>query len=185
MAHTGNIDGFIPSLVSRCNDLKAMATEIERKFLVRNDEWRTYASSGIRTRQGYLSSAKSVSIRVRVAGDRAFLNIKSATLGVSRSEYEYSIPLADAEQLLERFCVRPLIEKTRYLVRHGTHTWEVDVFEGENAGLVVAEIELAHADEPFERPRWAGEEVSDDPRYYNVSLVTFPYKDWKVPAKRI
>ena len=156
-----------------------MGIEIERKFLLRNEDWRTLASHGTPYRQGYLSDAKLVSVRVRVAGDRGFLNIKSVTLNVRRAEYEYSIPLKDAAELLDQFCARPLIEKTRYRVPYDDHVWEVDVFEGENAGLVVAEIELTHADEPFHQPPWLGAEVSADPRYYNVSLVTHPYKDWK------
>lgn len=155
-----------------------MATEIERKFLVRDDSWRTHASVGTPYRQGYLSSATTCSIRVRVAGDKGFLNIKSATLGARRTEYEYEIPLQDANELLVQLCTHPLIEKVRYLVQHADHTWEVDVFEGENAGLVIAEIELEHEQESFELPQWAGEEVTGDPRYYNVSLVARPYRDW-------
>lgn len=161
-----------------------MGTEIERKFLLRNDDWRKLASHSTQYRQGYLSDAKSVSVRVRIAGDKGFLNIKSVTLEVSRSEYEYPIPLRDACELLEQFCEKPLIEKTRHFVPYGGHVWEVDVFDGENAGLVVAEIELSYADEPFQRPPWIGEEVSADPRYYNVSLVMHPYKDWKSPRQR-
>jgi adenylate cyclase len=157
-----------------------MGTEIERKFLLQNDDWRVLASHRAPYRQGYLSDAKSVSVRVRIAGNQGFLNIKSVTLQVTRAEYEYVIPLEDAAELLDRFCARPLIKKTRYLVPYGDHVWEVDVFEGENAGLVVAEIELTHADEPFQKPPWIGAEVTADPRYYNVSLVTHPYKDWKL-----
>ncbi len=161
-----------------------MATEIERKFLLRNHEWRELASRSTICRQGYLSDSKSVSVRVRIAGDQGSLNIKSVTLGVSRAEYEYPIPLADAAELLDRFCARPLIEKTRYLVPYGDHVWEVDVFAGVNAGLVVAEIELSRADEPFQKPPWIGAEVSADSRYYNVSLVAHPYKDWKSSTLR-
>jgi adenylate cyclase len=156
----------------------AMATEIERKFLVKDDSWREDAEPGVRYRQGYLSSAKSCSIRVRVAGERGYLNIKSATLGVTRTEHEYPIPLSDAEEMLVDLCEGPLIEKTRYRVPHKGHIWEVDVFGGDNEGLVVAEIELDHPDESFELPAWAGEEVSHDPRYYNVCLVEHPYKHW-------
>ncbi|VAX03338.1 FIG01182465: hypothetical protein [hydrothermal vent metagenome] len=155
-----------------------MATEIERKFLLLNDSWRRDADAGISMRQGYLVGAKRASVRVRVSGEHAHLNIKSATLGVERQEYEYGIPLADAEELLDTLCERPLIEKTRYHVRHGKHTWEIDVFSGDNAGLVVAEIELDSADENFARADWLGEEVSHDKRYYNVCLVTHPYKNW-------
>lgn len=155
-----------------------MGTEIERKFLVRDDSWRALAQPGCRYRQGYLTTDTPSSVRVRVAGDRGYLNIKSATLGVTRTEFEYAIPLQDAEEMLEHLCARPLIEKTRYIVEHAGHAWEIDVFEGENAGLVVAEIELQSQDEAFETPAWAGEEVSHDPRYYNVSLVRHPFKDW-------
>jgi len=155
-----------------------MATEIERKFLLKDDGWRAAADHGVVMRQGYLLGSERASVRVRIAGARANLNIKSATLGVTRQEYEYPIPLDDAHEMLDTLCQTPLIEKTRYHVRHGEHTWEVDVFAGDNAGLVVAEIELGHVDETFERPPWLGEEVSDDPRYYNVCLVRHPYRDW-------
>ncbi len=155
-----------------------MAIEIERKFLVRNDSWRVRAQPGQRYRQGYLTTEAQSSVRVRIAGEQGYLNIKSATLGVTRMEFEYRIPRQDAEEILDRLCVQPLIEKTRYIVEHAGHTWEIDVFEGDNAGLVVAEIELHSQDEAFELPDWAGEEVSHDPRYYNVSLVIHPFKDW-------
>lgn len=155
-----------------------MATEIEHKFTVVNDTWKENVKSQSYYKQGYLSSDKSCSIRVRISGDKAYLNIKSATLGVQRREYEYAIPTDDAEEMLEQLCEGPLIEKTRYFVDYAGKTWEVDVFEGDNKGLVVAEIELGHPDEPFEVPNWAGEDVSDDPRYYNVCLVKHPYKDW-------
>ena len=156
-----------------------MATEIERKFLVRNDQWRNQADSGRRMRQGYMSGGEQASVRVRVQGEQAFLNIKSATLGVWRREFDYPIPLRDAEEMLEYLCEVPLIEKTRFHVEHAGHTWEVDVFEGDNAGLVVAEIELDSEDQAFEKPAWAGDEVSHDPRYYNVCLVKHPFKEWR------
>lgn len=155
-----------------------MAKEIERKYLLRHDGWRKEASQGIKMRQGYLNHGGPCSTRVRIQGDQAFLNIKSATLGVSRLEFDYPIPVLDAEQILDQLCVRPLIEKTRYAVNHAGHLWEIDVFEGDNEGLIVAEIELEDPDEPFEVPDWAGEEVSEDPRYYNVCLVNNPYKNW-------
>lgn len=155
-----------------------MATEIERKFTVVNDEWKNHVKSQSDYKQGYLSSDKTASIRVRVSGDKAYLNIKSATLGIERREYEYAIPKTDADDMLANLCEGPLIEKTRYFVAHAGKTWEVDVFYGDNAGLVVAEIELERADESFEKPAWAGEDVSHDPRYYNVCLVKHPYKDW-------
>jgi len=160
-----------------------MSIEIERKFLLANDGWRTQADNGVVMRQGYLNSVsfdnkQKSSVRVRIAGDQANLNIKGATLGITRQEYEYPIPLADAHELLDTLADGPLIEKTRYHVQHGTHTWEIDVFAGDNQGLVVAEIELASEDEVFARPAWLGEEVSADTRYYNVCLVRHPYKDW-------
>ena len=159
-----------------------MAEEIERKFLVKDDGWRTHVERHSPMRQGYLNDAtrggNSSSVRVRVAGDKAYLNIKSATLGVYRKEYEYAIPVEDANEILNELAENPLIEKVRYYVRHAEHVWEVDVFEGDNAGLVVAEIELDREDEKFEMPPWAGEEVSGDPRYYNVCLAKHPYKEW-------
>lgn len=160
-----------------------MATEIERKFLLVDDSWQAQADDGVPMRQGYLSTslpAQDVksSIRIRIAGEQANLNIKSATLGITRQEYEYAIPLADANELLDTLADGPIIEKTRYHVQHGKHTWEIDVFTGDNQGLVVAEIELSDEQENFERASWLGEEVSDDPRYYNVCLVKHPFKDW-------
>ncbi len=155
-----------------------MAKEIERKFLVKNDSWRQVAAPGVYMSQGYMGDAKRASVRVRVEGEQANINIKSATLGVTRSEYEYPIPRDEALEMLRTLCEQPLIEKTRYEVKVGAHTWEVDVFEGDNQGLIVAEVELASEDELFEKPDWAGDEVSHEPRYYNVCLVKHPYKDW-------
>ncbi len=156
-----------------------MATEIERKFLVLNDRWRAQAAPGVRYRQGYISGSKNASVRVRIEGEVARLNIKSATLGVTRREYEYTIPASDAEEMLTHLCDTPLIDKLRYHLRHGEHLWEIDVFEGDNAGLVVAEIELSREDEPFARPDWIGQEVSHDARYYNVCLAQHPFRNWK------
>lgn len=155
-----------------------MGVEIERKFLVVNESWREAASAGMRYRQGYLSTGPSNSVRVRVSGDKAWLTIKSATIGVTRHEYEYEIPAADGHEILDELCVKPLIEKIRFIVQHDGHAWEVDVFEGDNAGLVVAEIELGSADEEFTVPEWAGEDVSSDVRYYNQRLVEHPYSSW-------
>ncbi|NOZ38181.1 MAG: CYTH domain-containing protein [Gammaproteobacteria bacterium] len=155
-----------------------MGVEIEKKFLLANDAWRQHANAGTAFKQGYLLGSEKSSVRVRIEGDKANLNIKSATLGISRQEFEYPIPLEDAQILLETLCQKPLIEKIRYHVPYAGHVWEIDVFEGDNAGLVVAEIELAKEDEAFDRPDWLGEEVSDDPRYYNVSLVKHPFCDW-------
>lgn len=159
-----------------------MATEIERKFLVSDDSWRNDADDGTLYRQGYLSTGGSCAIRVRVAGTRAYLSIKSASSGISRAEFDYTIPLADAESILNDLCIRPPIEKTRYLVRYGEHVWEIDVFAGENAGLVLAEVELKHEDERFEHPVWVGKEVSEDERYYNAYLAEHPYRHWKAPS---
>lgn len=156
-----------------------MATEIERKFLVKNDAWRGAVKKASFYRQGYLANSDGASVRVRVADGAGYLNIKSMTLGVSRHEFEYPIALSDAEQMLDELCLGPKIEKTRYFVDHGHHLWEVDVFEGDNEGLVVAEVELNAEDEDFERPSWVGQEVSDDKRYYNVCLVQHPYREWK------
>ena len=155
-----------------------MGREIERKFLIRNDSWREAAGVGIPIKQGYLVGGKEASVRVRLQGDKANLNIKSATLGVRRQEFEYPIPVEEAEIILTTLCQRPIIEKTRYLVVYANKQWEVDVFEGNNAGLVVAELELHDETEKFEAPPWLGEEVSDDPRYYNTCLSQHPYKDW-------
>ena len=156
-----------------------MATEIERKFLVLNDTWRARAAPGVRYRQGYISGSKNASVRVRIEGEVARLNIKSATLDITRREYEYTIPVHDADEMLKHLCDMPLIDKRRYHVRHGEHVWEIDVFEGDNAGLVVAEIELSRVDEQFARPDWIGQEVSHDARYYNVCLAQHPFKYWK------
>ena len=137
----------------------------------------------MRYRQGYLSTDPGCSVRVRVCADRAWLNIKSATVGIARREYEYAIPAADAHEILEALCVKPIIEKTRFVVVHEGHRWEIDVFEGDNAGLVVAEIELASAGEAFALPAWAGEDVTGDARYYNQRLVEHPYSRWG-PSRR-
>lgn len=156
-----------------------MATEIERKFLVRDDSWRGAARGSRYYRQGYLATTARCSVRVRIEDGAATLNVKGATPGVTRAEYEYPLPREDALQMLDALCEGGMIEKTRYFVPHGAHTWEVDVFEGENAGLVVAEIELGAEDEAFERPAWVGEEVSDDLRYYNARLARHPYRQWR------
>lgn len=154
-----------------------MGTEIERKFLLKSDAWRSLAP-GIRYRQGYLSSAKERTVRVRTAGDAAFLTVKGLVLGATRAEYEYAIPLADGNEMLDTLAEKPLIEKVRYAVEHGNVIWEIDEFLGENQGLVVAEVELGSEDQPFDKPAWVGEEVTGDPRYFNSSLVAHPYSRW-------
>lgn len=156
-----------------------MAREIERKFLVVNDEWRAGVTSTACYRQGYLSDGGKCSVRVRVDGRRGFLNLKSATLDIERTEYEYEIPLADAEEMLDQLCEGLLVEKRRHFVPHEGHTWEIDVFDGDNQGLVIAEIELDEVGSAFSLPPWAGREVSDDPRYYNVYLARTPYLRWQ------
>jgi adenylate cyclase len=155
-----------------------VAAEIERKFLVKSDGWRDAVERSLPMRQGYLAGGETSSVRVRISGEQAWLNIKGATLGVRRREYEYAIPVDEAREMLDHLCEGPLIEKVRHEVRVGAHLWEVDEFQGDNAGLIVAEIELSNEDEAFETPPWAGEEVSHDPRYYNVSLVKRPYNSW-------
>lgn len=154
-----------------------MAAEIERKFLVTGMEWKQLAG-GVLCRQGYLSSAKERTVRVRIIGDKGFLTIKGVTVDISRQEFEYEIPLQDATQMLDTLAEQPLIEKYRYRIVQDDLVWEVDEFLGDNAGLVVAEIELAHAQQAFARPEWIGDEVSTDPRYFNSNLVKYPFKQW-------
>ncbi len=153
-----------------------MAKEIERKFLVTGDQWRSLAE-GIHYCQGYLSSVKERTVRIRTVQEKGFLTIKGITRGVSRLEYEYDIPLRDAQALLE-ICERPLIEKARFKVEIGELTWEIDEFFGENQGLIVAEVELQSEDHAFEKPEWIGEEVSSDPRYFNANLIKHPFSRW-------
>jgi len=155
-----------------------MGVEIERKYLVKSDAWRELADAGTEYLQGYLIGARQASVRVRIEGNQAFLNIKSMTLDISRLEFQYPIPLADAREMLAQLCAKPLVEKTRYRVPHANHVWEVDVFVGVNQGLIVAEVELAAEDESLELPSWIGEEVSHDARYYNVNLARQPYTTW-------
>lgn len=155
-----------------------MGVEIERKFLIDPARW-TPQGEGTLLRQGYLSSAKECVVRVRLAGDEAFLTVKGVTEGVSRLEFEYAIPRVDAEALLAQLCAPPLVEKTRHLEEVAGKLWEIDVFHGDNDGLIVAEIELASEDEAFEAPEWVVAEVSDDPRYYNSNLALNPFKNWR------
>jgi len=166
-----------------------MGIEIERKFLVAGEAWRASVESSTRIAQGYLNDLRSVrdggqkaSTRVRIAGERAFLNVKSAERGAARQEYEYAIPVADAEALL-KLCVGAIVEKTRHHVRHAGFLWEIDEFGGDNAGLVVAEIELPAAETAFDKPAWAGREVTDALRYYNLALADRPYCVWTPEEK--
>lgn len=152
-----------------------MGIEIERKFLVHGDGWRTAQPQ--RIVQAYLSRDKQRTVRVRIAGSDAFLTIKGLTQGATRAEFEYPIPLADAEAMLP-LCDGPRVEKLRHRLPHGGLTWEVDEFLGENAGLVVAELELSSEHQPFDRPPWLAEEVTDDARYYNANLAAQPFGRW-------
>jgi len=153
-----------------------MPTEIERKFLVKTEHW-TKPAHGKRLVQGYLSTTGRSTVRVRIAEDQAFVTIKGRSHGISRSEFEYEVPVADAKELLE-LSETPLIDKVRYLVEYEGHTFEVDVFAGESAGLVMAEIELTNENEAFSPPPWLGREVSFDHRFANSSLAKVPYGRW-------
>jgi adenylate cyclase len=155
-----------------------MPVEIERKFLV-DTRGLGELPAGRRYRQGYLPAAGNISVRARICDDAAWLTIKGKTTGASRPEFEYRIPVADAEDILESLCEGSIIDKTRHIVKHAGHTWEIDVFAGDNAGLVIAEVELEAEDEAVELPDWAIEEVTLEPRYYNANLVTNPYCNWK------
>ena len=153
-----------------------MAEEIERKFLVRGEAWRAGAVGSV-FRQGYLSTVTERTVRVRVVGEHGYLTVKGITVGATRAEFEYDIPVDEAEALL-RLCEQPIIEKTRHTVEYRGLHWEIDEFEGANQGLIVAEVELADADASFARPDWVGDEVTDDPRYFNSNLVAHPYSAW-------
>ena len=154
-----------------------MGKEIERKFLVRGDVWRSSAT-GTAYRQGYLNSAKERTVRIRTIDDRAFLTIKGLTVGATRAEYEYEIPVADCDAMLDALAEKPIIEKKRYKVPFAGLTWEIDEFFGDNAGLIVAEVELEGEMQIFEKPEWVGEEVTADPRYFNSNLIKHPYGKW-------
>lgn len=154
-----------------------MSVEIERKFLVRGEHWKTLGQ-GVLLRQGYLSSDPGRVVRVRIEGDVAMLTIKGRSVGATRGEWEYPIPLEDARVFLDRLCERPVIEKKRYRIPFEGNTWEVDEFFGENAGLVVAEIELESETQMFTKPDWIGDEVTHDARYFNSNLLRKPYSNW-------
>jgi adenylate cyclase len=154
-----------------------MGEEIERKFLVKGDAWRSLAK-GTSYRQGYLNSAKERTVRIRTIDNRAFLTIKGPTIGATRAEYEYEIPLADCNAMLDTLAEKPIIEKKRYKVPFEGLTWEIDEFFGDNAGLIVAEVELKSEGQAFRKPGWAGEEVTADPRYFNSNLIKHPYTRW-------
>jgi adenylate cyclase len=154
-----------------------MGKEIERKFLVKGDAWRALAD-GTSYRQGYLNSAKERTVRIRTISDRAFLTVKGLTVGATRSEYEYEIPLADCNAMLDVLAEKPIIEKKRYKIPFAGLTWEIDEFFGDNAGLIVAEVELQSEGQAFRKPEWVGEEVTSDARYFNSNLIRHPYTRW-------
>lgn len=155
-----------------------MGKEIERKFLVKGDEFRKLAE-GVMYRQGYLNNAKERTVRIRTVGDKAFLTIKGITVGATRVEYEYEIPLKDCNFMLDNLAEKPLIEKKRYKIPMDGFIWEIDEFFGANNGLIVAEIELQSEDQKFPKPDWIGGEVTGDPRYFNSNLIKNPYENWK------
>lgn len=159
-----------------------MGLEIERKFLVTGSAWRQDADSVV-LRQSYLSADPERTVRVRIESMTATLTIKGKSIGATRHEWEYQIPLEDANQLLDMLCQGPLIEKRRHKIRQGDLMWEVDEFLGENAGLVVAEIELASEDQPFDKPDWLGREVTGDARYFNSSLMKQPFSRWPAETR--
>ena len=154
-----------------------MGVEIERKFLVRDDRWKALGQ-GVLLRQGYLSSSPERIVRVRIEGESAVLAIKGCTTGATRSEWEYPIPMADAQTFLDALCERPIIEKRRYRIPYEGLVWEVDEFLGDNAGLIVAEVELTSEGQVFAKPEWIDEEVTHDPRYFNANLLRNPYIQW-------
>ncbi|WP_299199632.1 CYTH domain-containing protein [uncultured Amphritea sp.] len=154
-----------------------MAQEIERKFLVNMDKVHL-PDQGLTICQGYIQTADKTTVRIRIMGDKAFLTLKGASKGISRSEFEYEIPVTDARQMLDELCTGPVVYKTRYLITHKSHLWELDIFTGDNQGLIVAEVELDSENEQPELPDWITQEVTGDKRYYNSNLLTHPFKNW-------
>jgi CYTH domain-containing protein len=153
-----------------------MALEIERKFLLKEGAWRN--EKGTMYRQGYLNSAKESTVRVRIIDDKGYLTVKGISRGAVRVEYEYEIPVAEAKAMLDDLCEKPLIEKMRYKIAFNGLVWEADEFFGENQGLLMAEVELESENQEFTKPDWIGEEVTDDPKYYNANLIYHPYSKW-------
>lgn len=154
-----------------------MGLEIERKFLVKSDAWKPLVSRSIDIKQGYLSSKPERTVRVRIADDKGLLTIKGKSENLTRKEFEYEIPLPEAQELI-LLCERSIIEKTRHVCQMDQVIWEIDVFRGENQGLVLAEVELISEDQIVSLPSWIGQEVSADPRYYNSALQAHPYGSW-------
>ena len=154
-----------------------MAIEIERKFLVKGNQWRSLATGTV-YRQGYIATQNAITVRVRLMGNQGYLTIKGKSVGISRAEYEYPIPAEDAQEMLDNLCDRPLIEKTRYKIAFSGLIWEIDEFAGENQGLIIAEVELTDENQIVELPEWIDREVSDDPRYFNSNLAKHPFNQW-------
>ena len=160
----------------------SMATEIERKFLVHGERWREKGTP-TKIRQGFFLSVNDRGVRIRIKGDEAFITMKSEAHGFTRHEFEYKIPMTDAKEMLDTLCERPLVEKTRYALYHAGKRWVVDEFHGDNDGLIMAEVELESEMETIERPDWAGMEVTDNPRYYNIYLARHPFNTWYLNPK--
>jgi CYTH domain-containing protein len=157
-----------------------LGLEIERKYLVKNKNYKKLKiENKNRIEQGYITLDKEKLIRIRIASRDAFLTIKGLATKITRHEYEYQIPVKEAREMLELFCYQPIIKKVRYAIKYQGKVWEIDEFEGLNRGLTIAEIELENEDEKFDKPDFIGQEVTDDPRYYNFNLVKNPYKEWE------
>ncbi|WP_445360305.1 CYTH domain-containing protein [Microbulbifer sp. EKSA005] len=154
-----------------------MAKEIERKFLVDKKAIASF-TGGKRIKQAYISTESKAVVRVRVIGDHAYLTLKGESKGITRTEFEYPIPFEDADEMIAELCDGPIIDKTRFIVEHEKHTWEIDIFHGDNDGLIIAEVEMQSESESVELPEWIDKEVTGDPRYYNSNLLYFPFKDW-------
>ena len=154
-----------------------MAKEIERKYLVIGNTWRALAEGSV-YRQGYIATQNKATVRIRVVGEKSYLTIKGPNIKYSRLEFEYPIPVEDAQEILETLCERPFIEKIRYKIESGGLIWEIDEFNGVNKGLILAEVELNDENQHIELPSWIGQEVSDDSRYFNSNLVKHPFSQW-------
>jgi len=158
-----------------------MGKEIERKYLVIKAQWKAHkeniSAKGSKYSQGYISTVDGTTVRLRTIGNNGYLTIKGKTIGHTRSEFEYPVPLQDAELMLKNLCTKPLIEKVRYKIDYGQLTWEVDEFLGNNAGLIIAEVELETEEQPIDFPSWIDQEVKNK-RYYNSNLVQYPYSHW-------
>ncbi|MEH2135236.1 CYTH domain-containing protein [Nostoc sp.] len=154
-----------------------MAKEIERKYLVRGDSWRGLAEGSV-YRQGYIATQDKTTVRIRIVGEKSYLTIKGPSIKYSRLEFEYPIPVKDAQEILETLCERPFVEKVRFKIEFGGLIWEIDEFDGVNKGLILAEVELNDENQQIELPNWIGQEVSDDSRYFNSNLVKHPFSQW-------